>query len=287
MKRVLQLIVFALAIQITMSAQVIPNGSFEEWESNSFGILDPVDWIAPLNLLGIESVSRVEGYNGGYAAKLNALEVPGSGVATPILSCFEFPVTEKYATLTGKLKCNLEGNDTLFIVANFYVIDGEDEIDVGVGFGIFTQNYTEFTNFDINILYFEEMVPEYGLILITAGQLEEEEATLGTSIVIDELDLAGSASVSEISPVFGAIGNVYPNPASGQINIPFELKEPENISITITDLTGRIVYQKMNTYFAQGVNEVNVDISNLSPGTYFYSVIPSDGRSIIKKFIVR
>jgi hypothetical protein len=284
MKKVLRLIVFALAMQLTLSAQIVPNGSFEEWENNEFGIPEPVNWDAPFNLTGLVTVSRVDGYNGGFAAKLNAAEFSGFGIVGPVLETIDFPVSERYTTITGYLKGELAATDTLYVLAGFY-IDNDDEL-VGLGFNFYHQDFADFTSFSINVFYPENVVPNNGWITFFIGN-EDGEASLGSSITIDDIELSSGAGMGEISPVFGRIGNAYPNPASSQINIPFELREPDNISITITDLTGRVVYRKMNSYYAQGANELNVDLSGISPGTYFYSIIPADGRSVIKKFVVK
>jgi hypothetical protein len=284
MKKVLRLIVFALAMQLTLSAQIVPNGSFEEWENNEFGIPEPVNWDVPFNLTGLATVSRVDGYNGGFAAQLNAVELAGIGVIGGWLSSFHFPVSEQHPAITGYLKGTLAETDTLYVLAGFYVNDSTEL--VGLGFSYYNQNFADFTSFEVNIFYPENVIPNNGWITFFIGN-EDGEASLGSSITIDNIELSSGAGIGEISPVFGTIGNAFPNPASDFLNIPFELKEPDNISIVITDLTGRVVYQKMNNYYVQGANEVNVDLTGISPGTYFYSVIPSDGRSVIRKFIVR
>jgi hypothetical protein len=73
---------------------------------------------------------------------------------------------------------------------------------------------------------------------------------------------------------------VYPNPASSTINIAF-LKQPEkDLEISLTDLTGRIV--------ASGNilgNQAAIEVSRLSPGTYFLSLISSTN-VITRKIVV-
>lgn len=284
MKKVLQMIVFALAMQLTLSAQIVPNGNFEEWETNYFGILEPLEWEAPFNITGLETVSRVEGHNGGYAAQLNALEFSGFGVIGGMLISFDFPVFDKHPAITGYLKGTLAQTDTLYVLAGFYANDTSEL--VGLGYNYYIQDFADFTSFQVNIYYPENITPSFGWITFYIGN-EDGEASLGSSITIDDIELSPGAGIGEISPVFGTISNAYPNPASSQVNIPFELKEPDNISIVITDLTGRVVYHKMNKYYQQGAHEVNVDLSGISAGTYFYAVIPSDGRSIIKKIVIK
>jgi hypothetical protein len=73
---------------------------------------------------------------------------------------------------------------------------------------------------------------------------------------------------------------VYPNPASSAINIAF-LKQPEkDLGIRLTDLTGRIV-TSVNILG----NQAAIDVSQLSPGTYFLSLISSTN-VITRKIVV-
>ena len=73
---------------------------------------------------------------------------------------------------------------------------------------------------------------------------------------------------------------VYPNPASSILNIAF-LQQPEkDLEIRLTDLTGRIV-----SYGSILGNQAAIDVSQLSPGTYFLSLISSTN-VITRKIVV-
>jgi PKD repeat protein len=73
---------------------------------------------------------------------------------------------------------------------------------------------------------------------------------------------------------------VYPNPASSTINITFLKHHEKDMEIRLTDLTGRIV--------ACGNisgNQAEIEVSRLSPGTYFLSLISSTN-VITRKIVV-
>lgn len=80
--------------------------------------------------------------------------------------------------------------------------------------------------------------------------------------------------------------SAFPNPADKATTIVVGLKEKAtNIDVTIYNSVGQLV----NTYHVNGhlgANEVNVDLSNLSSGVYFYNV-KIDNSSVTKKLIVQ
>ena len=59
---------------------------------------------------------------------------------------------------------------------------------------------------------------------------------------------------------------VYPNPASEKINILTYLSGMENNKLTITDLTGKIVYSRNNI---PSSGNIEADVSAIEPGLYF------------------
>jgi hypothetical protein len=60
--------------------------------------------------------------------------------------------------------------------------------------------------------------------------------------------------------------NVYPSPSRGLVNISFNRSELQNAVITVTDQSGRIVYQMRNKSES---NLVQLNLQHLSNGIYF------------------
>lgn len=78
----------------------------------------------------------------------------------------------------------------------------------------------------------------------------------------------------------------YPNPAQDQTTIRFHLNSNSPVSITVFDLSGRIISQSAETLSA-GSHEHKVDLKNLAAGNYYYTVTTDDAKltsdfSIIK-----
>lgn len=77
---------------------------------------------------------------------------------------------------------------------------------------------------------------------------------------------------------------IYPNPASGEISINYELKNPATVHFTLTDLQGkqhRVLTKELNTIGKQ--TEI-LDLSDLPQGAYFIRMQVGN-ESITKKII--
>ena len=76
------------------------------------------------------------------------------------------------------------------------------------------------------------------------------------------------------NPAYFTMG---PNPAVDYLNLYF--KDNSNKTVTVSDLSGRILLQRNSTD-----QQISFDVSNLSKGTYLVQVI-SENRKLIKKLI--
>jgi aminopeptidase N len=96
--------------------------------------------------------------------------------------------------------------------------------------------------------------------------------------ILHELNSLSVGDEEKDSPVYFSIG---PNPATDRINIYFSHKPVKKMMISISDLTGRIIFKKE----LSGMN-YSADISQLLPGIYQVSV--TDGASgMNRKLIVK
>lgn len=90
------------------------------------------------------------------------------------------------------------------------------------------------------------------------------------------------ASISD-QPMFEEIG-LAPNPASDRITLSLDLDYDQTVSVEVIDVIGKsVVVQKSN--MLKGTNQMPIDISVLSPGTYFIRVTDGDGDTMVDKFI--
>lgn len=63
----------------------------------------------------------------------------------------------------------------------------------------------------------------------------------------------------------------YPNPATNQLHVPFQLTEKGMVNIKITDITGKVLAEQ-SSFVNAGQQENLMDISSLSNGIYFYTL---------------
>ena len=76
---------------------------------------------------------------------------------------------------------------------------------------------------------------------------------------------------------------VYPNPAKENLTISIPKEINQNLKIEIIDLLGRISFSK--SYENQILNEIKIDLSRLTKGSYFVK-INSDTEYVTKKIII-
>jgi hypothetical protein len=78
-----------------------------------------------------------------------------------------------------------------------------------------------------------------------------------------------------------------PNPANNTTQISYELKNNEKVSIIITDIAGRTVKTLNQGTQAKGNYSVDLDLSNLTSGTYFYTLKTATTQATEKLIVVK
>ncbi|MBN2172496.1 MAG: T9SS type A sorting domain-containing protein [Bacteroidales bacterium] len=68
------------------------------------------------------------------------------------------------------------------------------------------------------------------------------------------------------------ISQNYPNPANGSTEVAVNLKQAGNLSLEVTNMAGQVVYTVNKGYAHAGLNKISVNVSDLTPGVYFYTV---------------
>lgn len=80
------------------------------------------------------------------------------------------------------------------------------------------------------------------------------------------------------------IANVFPIPSQKQITVQFESEENSDITASIIDMMGRVVYRE-NFSAANGINNYVVDVSQMAGGIYFLSL--DNGVEFVTKRVVK
>lgn len=81
--------------------------------------------------------------------------------------------------------------------------------------------------------------------------------------------------------------DVFPQPAKGQLNIRFVTNQTAQVSVLLTDISGRTVLQQSAQQFPAGTNETNLDVSQLNAGIYFLQLSKDNHRIATQKVEIR
>ncbi len=80
---------------------------------------------------------------------------------------------------------------------------------------------------------------------------------------------------------------LFPNPASSRINLYVTGKSGEEVSITLTDLSGRQLRADRPGRMADGPNAYLMDVTGVQPGVYFVTVSTAASKTVTKVIITR
>ena len=82
-----------------------------------------------------------------------------------------------------------------------------------------------------------------------------------------------------------SLSSIYPNPARDKLNLTILSPANKNIHIVINGIAGKVIMQRTFSVI-NGGNNLDLDISSLSPGTYFIKAIGENGTSSpVLKFV--
>lgn len=77
----------------------------------------------------------------------------------------------------------------------------------------------------------------------------------------------------------------FPNPFNGSTNIIYQLKRSSNVSISIYNILGKLVYNKYFGKISAGVYSFNFNSMELSTGVYYYA-FNFGNQNIVHKFLI-
>lgn len=99
-------------------------------------------------------------------------------------------------------------------------------------------------------------------------------------IILGKVGMQNAAANESFS-----VNQNYPNPFNGLTTIPVNLKVNSNVNISVMSMVGQTVYSHLFENNQIGVNNFEINLSQLKSGVYFYSV-EANGFKTTRKMIV-
>ena len=112
----------------------------------------------------------------------------------------------------------------------------------------------------------------------------------GLLVQLDDIYVGGSVGIENISsdiPKSYKLSQNYPNPFNPVTNIAFDIPKSSYAVLRVFDMLGREVAMLINEKLDAGSYRVNFDASNLSSGTYFYSLTTSNFSQTKKLTVIK
>jgi hypothetical protein len=112
----------------------------------------------------------------------------------------------------------------------------------------------------------------------------------GLLVQLDDIYAGPSVGIQNISsdiPTSYKLSQNYPNPFNPETNISFDIPQSTFAELKVFDMLGREVANLVSEKLQPGSYKVNFNASELSSGTYFYSLVTSDFRQTKKLTLIK
>lgn len=286
MKKVLLTLCSAWAV--VCSAQIVPNGDFELWDTtivNGQDVINPLGWTSYNGLLAqrndaFRGVSLTnDAHSGKFAAKIASTPNALNSMAGVLASGFSvapdqddgFPITNLVDKVEAYYKYAPFGDDSARIMVLFYL----DGVQIGGAYQYIKGATQSYTKFSLQLHYNAGVpIPDKAKVYVLSGDISDGE---GKSVLyLDDL------SFSYVSTGLGEATqakrmDVYPNPVQDKLSF-MALPAGSKAAYRVADVQGREVLK--------GETEENqISTAALEQGIYLLEVTGADGSIYQSKFV--
>lgn len=108
---------------------------------------------------------------------------------------------------------------------------------------------------------------------------------MSDSSVVNSNKILFYLDIKDKEPIY-ANALLYPNPATDACKLVFDAKNNNSMTLSVTDISGRIIKQ-YDTQYQAGKNEISIDTRSMPNGLYFVNMISADGRKTLKLQVIR
>lgn len=112
----------------------------------------------------------------------------------------------------------------------------------------------------------------------------------GAADDVDAIEATINLALSEIAGLNESVANtfsleLFPNPASGKINLSFVITNHDVVTVQLLNSIGQVINETKNENAFAGLNQISFSTGELPTGIYFVRLSAATGYSV-KKFIV-
>lgn len=107
----------------------------------------------------------------------------------------------------------------------------------------------------------------------------------GNNFYLDDINISGPLAIEEAEGPEDLSWEIYPNPATGPVQMRWWLQTENPVSIRILDVTGRVCMQIPQEQMEAGWQEINFDVSGMSGGLYMVQM-QLGNRTFTRRLIV-
>ncbi len=123
---------------------------------------------------------------------------------------------------------------------------------------------------------------KYGITIVKYTFYDIGNADVRDSVVVKYKYSPVGVSENAFSGV--SFSNAYPNPATNSVSIDYSLANAQKASVKVINLLGNVV---KSVNLPAGSGKATIDVSNLTQGVYFYSVVVDGNVMKTKKLIIK
>jgi photosystem II stability/assembly factor-like uncharacterized protein len=276
-------------LHFTGTNLTLPNADFQLWQTVISEQLQ--SWLTSGSDKGfpafpdtaaIEAIIKVtDAASGHFAVRLHGDTSTNSN--SPFISSGKtqnfgiptFAVGGKHTTLNMFLKYLPQNNDSLFINMVLYAADSA----IGYATAVIDTPMLNYTPVSIDIIYSNQSpIPDSGALSIRLG----EQQIHGNSVAfIDNISFDGFRGYEAPSAILNIVKNlfcnIYPNPATNELNIQYWPNGTGEQMLEIFDCAGQKLIEQSGQALPNTLNTKSINISSLPAGYYILSITEGAG----------
>lgn len=246
-----------------------------DWFSNSFDTVNQWDITNTAASGGTKSI-MLNNYNNSMGSKdeLYSRIINLSGSSSLNLS-FKFAYAKKDTSNTDRLQLYFSNNCTNSWYQRLNIINSSLETAAPTSSPFVPSNSNEWKQVTTSIpsTYLNSSF-KFKFVFTSNG---------GNNFYLDDINLDVNAGTNNLENINSSV-QLFPNPASDQVNIAFSLLSTKKINVAIINLLGQTVYTTEKQTFYNGENIITLNVRDIRPGSYFITIM--DEVSSIKKPLI-